>query len=260
SVRPAPEFSDKFPSEVPCRIKVHLANGEVLRNERWDYPGYFTSPMPWVDVEAKFHGLASPYADRLRREEIIDAVGSLDQIEISELTELLRGVTESAPASASASAARSVRSIAGGRQERAFSFLHMNPRQVKPRTHGLTEIRGPYYTPMGTRYLEDILETMSDHIDSLKFAGGSFTLMPRERLREIIDLAHHYDVLVSTGGFIERVLAHNPEAVPAYIKECRDVGFDILEISSGFITLPTDDWLRLVERVQQSGLKAKPEV
>src|SRR5262245_19747825 len=136
----------------------------------------------------------------------------------------------------------------------------MNQRQTKPRTQGLTEIRGPYYTPMGKRYLEDILETMSEHIDSLKFAGGSFTLMPRERLREIIDLAHSYDVLVSTGGFIERVLAHNPGAVPAYINECRDLGFDILEISSGFITLPTDDWLRLVDIVQKAGLKAKPEV
>src|ERR671931_1915452 len=144
--------------------------------------------------------------------------------------------------------------------DRAFPFIRMNQRQDKPRTHGLTEIRGPYYTPMGKRYLEDILETMSTYVDSLKFAGGSFTLMPRERLREIIELAHRYEVLVSTGGFIEYVLAHNPEAVPRYIEECRNLGFDIVEISSGFITLPTDDWLRLVERVQKAGMKAKPEV
>jgi hypothetical protein len=37
-------------------------------------------------------------------------------------------------------------------------------------------------------------------------------------------------------------------------------GFDIIEVSSGFITLPTDDWLRLVDRVQKADLKAKPEV
>jgi phosphosulfolactate synthase (CoM biosynthesis protein A) len=144
--------------------------------------------------------------------------------------------------------------------DRAFPFIRMNQRQAKPRTQGLTEIRGPYYTPMGRRYLEDILETMAEYVDSLKFAGGSFTLMPRERLREIIELAHRYGVLVSTGGFIEHVLAHNAEAVPAYIQECGNVGFDILEISSGFISLPADDWLRLVERVQKAGLKAKPEI
>src|SRR5689334_3574924 len=139
--------------------------------------------------------------------------------------------------------------------DRTLPFLKMNRREGKPRKRGLTEIRGPYYTPMGTRYLEDVLETMGEYVDSLKFAGGSFTLMPRGRLREIIDLAHRHDVLVSTGGFIEHVLARNPEDVPAYIEECRRVGFDILEISSGFITLPTDDWLRLVERVRRAGLK-----
>jgi phosphosulfolactate synthase (CoM biosynthesis protein A) len=144
--------------------------------------------------------------------------------------------------------------------DRAFPFIRMNRRQDKPRTEGLTEIRGPYYTPMGKRYLEDILETMGHYIDSVKFAGGSFTLMPRERLREFIELAHRYEVLVSTGGFIEYVLAKDPDHVSAYIEECRNIGFDILEISCGFITLPTDDWLRLVERVQKAGMKSKPEV
>ncbi len=49
--------------------------------------------------------------------------------------------------------------------ERAFPFLCMNEREGKPRTRGITEIRGPYYTPMGKRYLEDVLETMADFID-----------------------------------------------------------------------------------------------
>jgi phosphosulfolactate synthase (CoM biosynthesis protein A) len=90
---------------------------------------------------------------------------------------------------------------------RAFAFLRMNQRPPKPRTRGVTEIRGPYYTPMGKRYLQDVLETMGSYIDSLKFAGGSFSLMPWGALREIIDLCHAHDVLVSTGGFI-RVCAH----------------------------------------------------
>ena len=144
--------------------------------------------------------------------------------------------------------------------QRAFDFIHLNPREGKPRTRGLTEMRGPYYTPMGPRYLADVLETMGAYVDSLKFAGGSFALMPREAVKGLIALAHQHDVLVSTGGFIERVLAREPESVERYIRECRELGFDILEISSGFITIPTDDWLRLVEQVQRAGLKAKPEV
>jgi phosphosulfolactate synthase (CoM biosynthesis protein A) len=146
------------------------------------------------------------------------------------------------------------------RPELAFDFLPTNHRPPKPRTRGVTEIRGPYYSVMGRRYLEDVLETMGTHVDSLKFAGGSFTLMPEHVLREIIDLAHDHDVLVSTGGFIEHVLTQGPDAAGRYIDECARLGFDIIELSAGFISIPQDDILRLVERVQQAGCKAKPEV
>jgi phosphosulfolactate synthase (CoM biosynthesis protein A) len=144
--------------------------------------------------------------------------------------------------------------------ERAFSFLQVNQRPAKPRTRGLTEIRGPYYSPMGKRYLQDVLETMGWYIDSLKFAGGSFSLMPRSAVRELIELCHVHEVMVSTGGFIEHVLTQGAEAVRAYLRECKEIGFDVVEISSGFITIPTDDWLRLVREVQELGMKAKPEV
>ena len=144
--------------------------------------------------------------------------------------------------------------------ERPFDFLRTNARSAKPRHVGLTEIRGPYYSAMGPRYLADVLETMGPYVDALKFAGGSFTLMPRRPLTELLELCRRHDVAVSTGGFIERVLTQGADAVDRYIRSCRDLGFDIIEISSGFITLPADDWLRLVERVQEAGLKAKPEV
>src|SRR6266568_1672825 len=133
--------------------------------------------------------------------------------------------------------------------ERGFTYLRTNQREGKPRTRGITEIRAAYYTPFGKRYFEDILETMGEYVDSIKFAGGSFTLMPRNAVKEIIDLAHRHNVLVQ-----------GSEAVNRYIAECRELGFDILEVSSGFITIPVDDWLRLVEKVQKTGLKAKPEV
>ena len=113
---------------------------------------------------------------------------------------------------------------------------------------------------MGKRYLQDVLETMSEYVDSLKFAGGSFTLMPRPALVELLNLCHEHNVLVSTGGFLEYVLTQGAEAVDHYVRECREVGFDIIEISCGFITIPTDDWLRLIEKVQKAGMKAKPEV
>ncbi|QSR88959.1 phosphosulfolactate synthase [Methylacidiphilum caldifontis] len=146
------------------------------------------------------------------------------------------------------------------KNERAFGFIPLNERKPKPRRVGITEIRGPYYTPLGIHYLEDILETVGSYIDILKFAGGSFALMPKRALKEIISLCHTYNVWVSTGGFIERVLTYGPDMVDKYIEECKRVGFDIIEVSAGFITIPFDDILRLVEKVQKAGLKAKPEV
>lgn len=144
--------------------------------------------------------------------------------------------------------------------DRPFDFLSLNVRPQKPRRQGVTEIRGPYYAPVGRRYLEDLLETMGAYVDGLKFAGGSFALMPRSVLREVIELCHAHSVEVSTGGFIERVLLQGKPAVDRYIGECRDVGFDVIELSSGFITLPPDDWLELVAQVHKRGVKAKPEV
>ena len=144
--------------------------------------------------------------------------------------------------------------------ERSFGFLHINERCGKPRLIGVTEIRGPYYTPLGKRALLDILETMGAYIDIFKFSGGSFSLMPESSVRALIDTCHSHDVLVSTGGFIEHVLTMGPEAVDGYLKECKRLGFDVVEVSSGFIAIPDDDLVRLVEKVRNLDMLPKPEV
>jgi len=147
-----------------------------------------------------------------------------------------------------------------GTEQRAFPFLRLNERPPKPRSRGVTEIRGPYYTPVGRRYLEDLLETMGAYIDTLKYAGGSFALMPRHAVRALNEVCHEDEVEVSTGGFLEYVLTQRGDAVQQYLEECRELGFDIVEISSGFVTLPVDDLVRLTKTVREAGLKPKPEV
>jgi phosphosulfolactate synthase (CoM biosynthesis protein A) len=76
------------------------------------------------------------------------------------------------------------------------------------------------------------------------------------------DLYRH-DCYVSTGGYIERVLAASggdQGVVERYVKTCKNMGFDVLEISSGFLSIPTEDWAELVALVASHGLKPKPEV
>src|ERR1041385_6896628 len=89
--------------------------------------------------------------------------------------------------------------------EQAFAFLPLNERPAKPRTRGITEIRGPYYTPVGRHYLDDLFEAMGTYVDTLKYAGGSFALMPRDAVRALNEVCHEHQVEVSTGGFLEDV-------------------------------------------------------
>jgi phosphosulfolactate synthase (CoM biosynthesis protein A) len=113
---------------------------------------------------------------------------------------------------------------------------------------------------MGPNYLRDVLGTMGAYVDILKFSGGSFTLMPRSSVAELIDVAHEHQVRVSTGGFLEHVLPQGAEIVDRTLDEAADLGFDIVEVSAGFVSLPADDLVRLTEQVLKAGLEAKPEV
>lgn len=147
---------------------------------------------------------------------------------------------------------------------KAFDFLPSNTLDTKPnRKRGITEIRGPYYAPVTKTYLDELLSDWGEFVDGVKFAGGAFTLMPDDRLKELTEIAHKHDCYVSTGGYIERVLsasAGDKHVVEKYIKKVRDVGFDVLEISSGFLSIPTEDWAEIVKLVKKHGLKPKPEV
>lgn len=144
--------------------------------------------------------------------------------------------------------------------ETAFSFIPRAARSAKPRKTGLTEIRGPYYSAYGPRHLADILETVGQWVDGLKYAGGSFALMPADAVKSINKFAHDHNVYVPTGGWIENVLRFGVDAVDRYIEEAKALGFDVIEISAGFISLPAEALLRLVRRVTKAGLKAKPEL
>jgi hypothetical protein len=85
-----------------------------------------------------------------------------------------------------------------------FTFLPNNSLPSKPRQTCLTEIRGPYYAPVTQTYLDELLEDWGEYVDGVKFAGGSFSLMPPQRLKELIEVAHKHGV--STGPGLRQYL------------------------------------------------------
>lgn len=48
-------------------------------------------------------------------------------------------------------------------------------------------------------------------------------------------------------------------AVDRYLQKCSSLNFDVIEISTEFLSIPSDDWMRLVDRVLAAGLAPKPE-
>lgn len=143
---------------------------------------------------------------------------------------------------------------------KAFDFIELYDLPAKPRKTGVIEIRGPYYTSVTYGYSKDLLDDWGEYIDGYKFAGGSMRLLSRKTVKKLIDLCHKHDVYVSTGGFIERVIVEGSDAVDEYIKECKKLGFDVIEVSSGLAQIPLKDQITIVKQIHKLGMKAKPEI
>jgi len=139
-------------------------------------------------------------------------------------------------------------------------LVQTNELSSKPRSVGLTEVRGPYYSSFGPAYLDDLLRAAGAYVDWLKVPGPALQLLPREVLRDMVDICHAHDVEISAGGLIEKAVVQGPASVESLLDGLVELGFDVVEVSAGMIALSTDDYLRLVKRAKKTGMKVKAEV
>ena len=93
SVQSGTRFSERFPNEMPCRVKITLKDGRVLEQETNDYEGFFTRPMPWEMAVQKFNEITTPHASAAQRTAIAEAVANLEQVTVRELMERLGAVS-----------------------------------------------------------------------------------------------------------------------------------------------------------------------
>jgi 2-methylcitrate dehydratase len=89
TIRPDEDITARYPAEVPSRVTVQLKNGESFTHEVSDYPGAPTRPFTWEEIEAKFDKLAGSHATEKSRQEIKNAVRSLENIQVSDLMKVL---------------------------------------------------------------------------------------------------------------------------------------------------------------------------
>lgn len=148
--------------------------------------------------------------------------------------------------------------------KRSFAFVDLEKLPPKPRKKGIIEIRGPYYEAFTTEQLKDILSTWGYYIDGFKFAGGVQSLLPPAVVKKFTKLAHQHNVYVNTGGFIERIVIQDPNNVDKYLRETKELGFDVVEVSSGMFQHVGDfalkDQVSIVKKIEKIGLKPKPEI
>ncbi len=88
-VRPARDLSERFPRQVPCRIKVTLSDGQSFSIEQTDYEGFLTRPMSWDGAVDKFRALTASHAPESLCEQIVQTVKRLEECKVRDLTDLL---------------------------------------------------------------------------------------------------------------------------------------------------------------------------
>ena len=91
-VHPNGTFTRRIPEEMRCRLTLRLEDGAEHEVTRSEYDGFWTRPMTWADVSAKFHRLARPFASDALRDEIVNVVRSLESVRLEELTRVLSRV------------------------------------------------------------------------------------------------------------------------------------------------------------------------
>jgi 2-methylcitrate dehydratase len=91
-VEPSPEYSARFPEEMPCTVKVRLKDGRELQISKRDYAGFFTRPMSWEQAVDKFSIVSAPYATEQMQRDVVLAVEQIEDLYIDEFMRLLRYV------------------------------------------------------------------------------------------------------------------------------------------------------------------------
>ena len=92
SVRPLKDYSNRFPDEMPCRLKVTLRDARVLIREKRDYEGFHTRRMKWETVVKKFEKLTEGRVHARLGKNITETIAHLENCRVADLTRLIRMV------------------------------------------------------------------------------------------------------------------------------------------------------------------------
>ncbi len=94
-VSPDPDFSARFPAEMPVRLTIRLNDGRTFTTKKADYEGFHTRPVSWAAAVDKFNDLARPFGDDDCRDALIAAVDGIEAISVRDFVPALAGFAPS---------------------------------------------------------------------------------------------------------------------------------------------------------------------
>ena len=146
-------------------------------------------------------------------------------------------------------------------QNPAFPFVPLDARRstTKPRRTGLTMVKD---YQLGPRGLEDLLDVAADYMDIFKFVTGTVRLFDRDQVIRKTELLRRHQVRPFLGGQFQEYVLHTMglDAFPRHLREARDLGFEMVEISDNVVTLPGGARRDLLDQIRDLGMSPIGEI
>jgi phosphosulfolactate synthase len=129
-------------------------------------------------------------------------------------------------------------------------------RLTKPRKLGINVVIDKN---LGARALADLLETAGESIDQIKLAFGTTVALSERAVRDKIRLIRSYQIEVYPGGtLLEAAVIQG--ALPEYLRRAQDLGFTMVEVSDGTITMAPERRAEVIRCALDLGFSIITEV
>jgi phosphosulfolactate synthase len=139
--------------------------------------------------------------------------------------------------------------------KKAFEILGLLARSEKPRGNGLTMVLDK---GLGLYQANDLMEA-APYIDIIKLGWGTPRLFSEELIRKKIDLYKNNDIAVCNGGTFYEI-ACIQDKTDAFFDYAHEIGFNLIEISNGVISLSAEQKAEAIKCARDKGFTVISEV
>jgi phosphosulfolactate synthase len=129
-------------------------------------------------------------------------------------------------------------------------------RTTQPRADGITMVIDKN---LGARGLTDLLETAGRSIDQIKLAFGTSVALSERAVRDKIQRIRAHGIDVYPGGTLLEAAVAQGVLLP-YLRRARELGFTMIEVSDGTITMPSAQRADVIRCALDLGFKVVGEV